>query len=87
MHGQGLCSVKRTKSIIKSGVLLVLFIHHHVSLSLGLCFYAYTLCTFLLSLRSLVRWFVSRFAVMFEDWEGVERSGVLERVQWQGNEP
>lgn len=55
MRGQGPCSVKRTKSNIKSGVLLVLWrlIPPYVGLSLRLCFCAETLCTFLLRRMSL----------------------------------
>lgn len=55
MHRQGPCSVERTKSIIKSGVLLVLWwlIPPCVGLSLRLCFCAETLCTFLLRRMSL----------------------------------
>lgn len=89
MHGQGPCSIKRTKSIIKSGVLLVLwlFIPHYVGFSLGLCFCAYTLCAFLLSLRSLRGGLSQGLHEVWRLWEGVERPGVLERVQWQGNGP
>lgn len=89
MHGQGPCSVKRTKSILKFGVLLVLwlFIPHYVSLSLGLYFWAYTTCAFLLSLRNLRDGLSQGLHEVWRLWEGAEKPAVLERVQWQGNGP